>query len=88
MWNRFGSNKYDCSAKIKTYQSGKIVNITFTARRVSGTEVLLDPVIIKDDLNAAKQKGLGYFSNDDWDVNWGIWGWIGDDYHIFNVEMK
>ena len=88
MWNRFGSNKYDCSAKIKTYQSGKIVNITFTARRVSGTEVLLDPVIIKGDLNAAKQKGLGYFSNDDWDVNWGIWGWIGDDYHIFNVEMK
>ena len=88
MWNRFGSNKYDCSALIKTYQSDKIVNITFTARRVSGAEVLLDPVIIKGDLNDAKQKGIGYFSNDDWDVNWGFWGWIGDDYHIFNVEMK
>lgn len=90
MWNRwrFGSSKYDCSAKIKTCQSDKIVNVTFTARRVSGTEVLLDPVIIKGDLNAAKQKGQGYFSNDDWDVNWGFWGWIGDDYHIFNVEMK
>ena len=25
---------------------------------------------------------------DDWDVNLGFWGWIGDDYRIMNVKAK
>lgn len=25
---------------------------------------------------------------DDWEVNFGIWGWIGEDYHIANIKAK
>jgi hypothetical protein len=25
---------------------------------------------------------------DDWEVNMGFWGWLGDDYRIMNIKVK
>jgi hypothetical protein len=36
----------------------------------------------------AKKARLSDLAQDDWDVNLGFWGWLGDDYRIFNVRMK
>ncbi len=38
----------------------------------------------------AKRLTLTDIANDkdDWELNLGFWGWIGDDYRIFNVKAK
>ena len=36
----------------------------------------------------AKKARLTDIAKDDWEVNLGFWGWLGDDYRIFNVNVK
>lgn len=36
----------------------------------------------------AKEARLSDLAADDWDVNLGFWGWLGDDYRIMNVQAK
>ena len=97
MWNRFGSNKYQCAAKIKVAKEGKseeTLDVTFVARRVSSVEVIKDVAYGAGALKALNDgkvdKALDRMAqvDDDWDVNMGFWGWIGDDYHIGDVEVK
>ena len=93
----FGSAKYMCSAKVKVARDGQaeeIIDMTFMARRVSDVEAIVEAAdtvgaihISEDVRNARKKEGLG-FSSDNWDVNMGFWGWIGDDYHIWDVKIK
>ena len=42
----------------------------------------------KDIVFTAKKARAIDLASDDWDVNFGFWGWIGDDYRIFNVKLK
>lgn len=36
----------------------------------------------------AKRATLSDFAKEDWEVDLGFWGWIGDDYRIINVKAK
>jgi hypothetical protein len=36
----------------------------------------------------AKKASVSDLMEDDWDVNMGFWGWIGDDYRIINVKVR
>ena len=36
----------------------------------------------------AKRATLSDVAKDDWEVNLGFWGWIGDDYRIIGVKAK
>lgn len=36
----------------------------------------------------AKEVTLNDVLRDDWEVNFGIWGWIGDDYRIMDIKAK
>ena len=42
----------------------------------------------KDIHFTAKKARITDIANDDWEVNLGFWGWIGDDYRIFGVKAK
>lgn len=37
---------------------------------------------------AKRASALNDLTKDDWDVNFGFWGWLGDDYRIFDVKAK
>lgn len=72
-----GSNyEYPCTATIKI--NGKPTDIKFTAKKVTIGSALGDVAA------AAAGKDV----EDDWEVNYGIWGWLGDDYRIQNIEAK
>ena len=43
---------------------------------------------IKDIGFTAKKARVTDLAAEDWDVNLGFWGWIGDDYRIMNVKAK
>lgn len=62
---------YSCSAVLEI--NGKQTPITFDAERVGSFEGVSD--VIKGE------------NNEDWEANLGFWGWIGDDYHIKNIQM-
>lgn len=36
----------------------------------------------------AKRAHLHEVAEDDWEVNLGFWGWLGDDYRIMNIKAK
>ena len=43
---------------------------------------------VKDVGFTAKRARVTDLAKDDWDVNLGFWGWLGDDYRIFDVKAK
>ena len=94
-WNPFNSKGYSCSAKV-AFADG-IKDIVFTAKRVSGAELVKDAATIavtaKKATEARSEGDLDDLNRkldevDNWDVNMGFWGWLGDDYRIMNVKAK
>ena len=98
-----GGGNYPCSAKVKCVRDGgpeETIDVTFTARRVSRAERLLltagktvDKVgirVTQGKIKTASEKldDINAELNNDWVENLGFWGWIGDDYHIRDVEVK
>ena len=43
---------------------------------------------VKDVGFTAKKARIADITADDWDVNLGFWGWLGNDYRIMNVKAK
>ena len=43
---------------------------------------------VKDIDFTAKKARITDVAADDWDVNLGFWGWIGDDYRVMNIKAK
>lgn len=43
---------------------------------------------VKDITFTAKEATLASIAKDDWEPNFGFWGWIGDDYRILNVKAR
>lgn len=39
------------------------------------------------DFNAKKARATDLME-DDWDVNMGFWGWVGDDYRIMDIKVR
>ena len=80
-WNPFNSNGYDCSAKIAF--SGGVKDVGFTAKKVRAIDLIMDVVELSDTRFRRKHHAV-----EDWDVNLGFWGWIGDDYIIMNIKTR
>lgn len=99
-WNMFafGDATYPCSAKLKIARNGQsdeIVDVTFMARPVSSIDVVKDVTVAVKATDALAKGKIDVDTankmldkSDDWDVNMGFWGWLGDDYHILDVKMK
>ena len=43
---------------------------------------------VKDITFTAKEATLIDCTKDDWEADFGFWGWIGEDYRILNVKAK
>ena len=80
-WNPFNSDGYDCSAKIAF--SGGVKDVGFTAKKVRAMDLIMDVVELSDTRLRRK-----HHVAEDWDVNLGCWGWIGDDYIIMNIKTR
>lgn len=71
-WRVVPSATYSCSAILDI--KGEKTPITFVAERVGA-------------FDGVKEAIKGEY-NEDWEVNLGFWGWIGDDYHIKNIQIE
>lgn len=76
-WNPLSeSDGYNCTAKLAFAQSEK--DVEFVAKRVRIVGALEDVAKAYSGQDVA----------DDWEVNMGFWGWIGDDYRIQGLKAK
>lgn len=88
------SREYQCSASLEF--SSEVKDVVFFAKRVDAVELMKDASTVASAAKALSSGSLTEIEKatekmeaaDDWDVNLGFWGWVGDDYRIKDLRLK
>jgi hypothetical protein len=78
--------------KYKDFKQIESVDVSwwnpFGSERYACTAKVLTASGSRDISFEATRATMADVMKDDWEVNMGFWGWLGDDYRIMNIKVK